>query len=95
MLLVVEDAGTHRLLLVEAKTNSDNAFFVDPRSFLAARGAKGRALKPAQRLLDALNRAFGVDARLATWDPTTRPLDAWTGYHRTALACGSWGERLG
>ena len=117
MLLLAEDAGGHRLLLVEAKTESNNAFFaavenvrqlklfgasptarrifeerhpqlhhplpvtgviLGPRSFLEARGARERAANPAERLFAAVNAAFGVDARIATWDPTTRAISAWT-----------------
>jgi hypothetical protein len=125
MLLLVEDGGRHRLLLVEAKTGSNNAFFavvenlrqlklfnvsqtarrifptrhpelvnplpvvgvaLGPRSFLADRGAKERAVGPAQRLLDAVKETLDVDVRLATWDAMTRSIEIWSADGPSTLA---------
>lgn len=111
MLLLTGDGAGHRLLLVEAKTGSNNAWYATievlrqlrlfiespsaqaimprrhprlpenlpvtavvlaPPAFFQGEGAQGRAVQPAQLLIESMRLQFGVDCRLASWDPGER-----------------------
>jgi hypothetical protein len=41
-----------------------------PPAFFSGRGKKGNAVAPAQKLLDQMRAAAGVEIRLATWEST-------------------------
>lgn len=46
-----------------------------PRDFYSARGAKGNSVAPAQELLVTMWAECGVEALLATWDPSQRVIE--------------------
>ncbi len=46
-----------------------------PRGFYSAAGKKSNAVAPSRQLLAAICGEFGVDARLAVWNPTTLTID--------------------
>jgi hypothetical protein len=114
MLLLTEPDRAYRLLLVEAKTRSNNAWYaaieslrqlrlflhspatqrimrhrnpgmtaklpvtavvLAPPTFYIGDGARGRAVQPTLALLTLLRTQFGIDCRLATWNPSERRVD--------------------
>jgi hypothetical protein len=111
MLLLTEDGAHHRLLLVEVKTGSNNAWYATvevlrqlrlfmesasaraimpqrhpglpeelhvtavvlaPPAFYQGDGAQGRAVRPAQLLIEATRLQFGIECRLASWNRDER-----------------------
>ena len=56
-------------------TLATTAVVLAPLAFYTAAGAQGAAVVPAERLFTRIRDETGYDARLATWDASTRAIE--------------------